>query len=100
GPRRARQTAPADLDAGALAAFLSILLPQARGARQSRRRAGDLWLIGRCARMNIETPASAARYVGQPLRRREDARFLSRKGSFVDDVAPPGKPWGALVRSP
>ncbi len=50
--------------------------------------------------MNIETPASEARYVGQPLRRREDARFLRGKGLFVDDVAPPGTAWCAFVRSP
>jgi carbon-monoxide dehydrogenase large subunit len=50
--------------------------------------------------MNIETPGSEARYVGQPLRRREDARFLRGKGQFVDDVAPPGTAWCAFVRSP
>jgi len=50
--------------------------------------------------MNIETPASEARYVGQPLRRREDMRFLRGKGLFVDDVAPPGTVWCAFVRSP
>jgi carbon-monoxide dehydrogenase large subunit len=50
--------------------------------------------------MNIETPASEARYIGQPLRRREDMRFLRGKGLFVDDVAPPGTAWCAFVRSP
>ena len=50
--------------------------------------------------MNIETPGSEARYVGQPLRRREDVRFLRGKGQFVDDVAPPGTAWCAFVRSP
>jgi len=50
--------------------------------------------------MNIETPASDACYVGKPLRRREDARFLRGKGRFVDDVAPPGTAWCAFVRSP
>jgi carbon-monoxide dehydrogenase large subunit len=50
--------------------------------------------------MNIETPGSEARYIGQPLRRREDARFLRGKGLFVDDVAPPGTAWCAFVRSP
>jgi carbon-monoxide dehydrogenase large subunit len=50
--------------------------------------------------MNIETPGSEARYVGQPLRRREDVRFLRGKGLFVDDVAPPGTAWCAFVRSP
>src|SRR5580693_751058 len=50
--------------------------------------------------MNIEAPASEARYVGQPLRRREDVRFLRGKGLFVDDVAPSGTAWCAFVRSP
>jgi aerobic carbon-monoxide dehydrogenase large subunit len=50
--------------------------------------------------MNIETPGSEARYIGQPLRRREDVRFLRGKGLFVDDVAPPGTAWCAFVRSP
>ncbi|HWS09034.1 MAG TPA: xanthine dehydrogenase family protein, partial [Xanthobacteraceae bacterium] len=50
--------------------------------------------------MNIETPASEVRYIGKPLRRREDARFLRGKGLFVDDVAPPGTAWCAFVRSP
>jgi carbon-monoxide dehydrogenase large subunit len=49
--------------------------------------------------MNIETPGSEVRYVGQPLRRREDIRFLRGKGLFVDDVAPPGTAWCAFVRS-
>src|ERR1700722_7416341 len=50
--------------------------------------------------MNIETPGSEARYVGKPLRRREDVRFLRGNGRFVDDVAPPGTAWCAFVRSP
>jgi carbon-monoxide dehydrogenase large subunit len=50
--------------------------------------------------MNVETPSSEARYIGKPLRRREDARFLCGKGLFVDDVAPPGTAWCAFVRSP
>jgi carbon-monoxide dehydrogenase large subunit len=50
--------------------------------------------------MNIETPGSEARYIGKPLRRREDVRFLRGKGLFVDDVAPPGTAWCAFVRSP
>jgi aerobic carbon-monoxide dehydrogenase large subunit len=50
--------------------------------------------------MNVETPGSEAHYIGQPLRRREDVRFLRGKGLFVDDVAPPGTAWCAFVRSP
>jgi carbon-monoxide dehydrogenase large subunit len=39
-------------------------------------------------------------YIGKPLRRREDLRFLRGKGQFVDDVALPGTAWCAFVRSP
>jgi aerobic carbon-monoxide dehydrogenase large subunit len=49
------------------------------------------------------SPATAQRrepYIGKPLRRREDARFLRGAGRFVDDVALPGTAWCAFVRSP
>jgi aerobic carbon-monoxide dehydrogenase large subunit len=50
--------------------------------------------------MNVDATALEMRYVGKPLRRREDARFLRGRGQFVDDVAPPGTAWCAFVRSP
>jgi len=50
--------------------------------------------------MNVETPGSEVHYIGKPLRRREDVRFLRGGGQFVDDVAPPGTAWCAFVRSP
>jgi carbon-monoxide dehydrogenase large subunit len=50
--------------------------------------------------MNVEPREIAGRYVGKPLRRREDIRFLRGRGQFVDDVAPPGTAWCAFVRSP
>src|ERR1700731_1112797 len=50
--------------------------------------------------MSSDPPETEARFVGRPLRRREDARFLRGKGLFVDDVAPPGTAWCAFVRSP
>jgi aerobic carbon-monoxide dehydrogenase large subunit len=53
------------------------------------------------ARMSSDTfDIDKGRYVGKPLRRREDARFLRGKGRFVDDVAPAGTAWCAFVRSP
>jgi carbon-monoxide dehydrogenase large subunit len=38
--------------------------------------------------------------IGQPLRRREDVRFVQGKGRYVDDVILPGTAWCAFVRSP
>ena len=39
-------------------------------------------------------------YIGKPLRRREDARFIQGRGRFVDDIHLPGTAWCAFVRSP
>src|SRR5262249_60434791 len=39
-------------------------------------------------------------YIGQRVRRREDARFVQGRGRYVDDVALPGTTWCAFVRSP
>jgi carbon-monoxide dehydrogenase large subunit len=38
--------------------------------------------------------------IGQPLKRREDWRFLTGSGNFVDDVKLPNTAWIAFVRSP
>jgi len=38
--------------------------------------------------------------IGQPLRRREDARFLTGAGQYTDDVVLPGQSYGVFVRSP
>jgi carbon-monoxide dehydrogenase large subunit len=38
--------------------------------------------------------------VGQPLRRKEDARLLTGKGRFSDDFAIEGQTYAAMVRSP
>ena len=40
------------------------------------------------------------RYIGKPLRRREDARFVQGQGRYVDDLQLPGMAWCAFVRSP
>jgi carbon-monoxide dehydrogenase large subunit len=40
------------------------------------------------------------RYVGQPLRRPEDARLLTGKGRYVDDIALPGMLHAAFLRCP
>jgi carbon-monoxide dehydrogenase large subunit len=39
-------------------------------------------------------------YVGRPLRRREDVRFVRGAGRYVDDLVLPGTAWCAFVRSP
>jgi aerobic carbon-monoxide dehydrogenase large subunit len=61
---------------------------------------GEAVFVSRGYRMNVEPCDFAGRYVGKPLRRREDIRFLRGRGQFVDDVAPPGTAWCAFVRSP
>ena len=38
--------------------------------------------------------------IGQPLRRKEDARLVIGKGLFTDDFSVEGQVYAALVRSP
>ena len=42
---------------------------------------------------------AAARFIGQRLPRKEDARLLTGRGTFVDDVVLPGMLHVAFVRS-
>jgi aerobic carbon-monoxide dehydrogenase large subunit len=42
----------------------------------------------------------AAPYVGRSLRRREDLKFLTGKGHYVDDIKLPGTLYLAILRSP
>jgi aerobic carbon-monoxide dehydrogenase large subunit len=46
------------------------------------------------------TATTATRYIGQPLRRREDFKLLTGKGRYVDDVRLPGMLHMAVLRSP
>lgn len=46
------------------------------------------------------TEAAANRYIGQPLRRREDLKLLTGKGRYVDDIRLPGMLHMAVLRSP
>jgi carbon-monoxide dehydrogenase large subunit len=48
----------------------------------------------------IGAGGAAARWVGQPVRRREDPRLLAGHGRYVDDVTLPGMLHAAFVRSP
>jgi carbon-monoxide dehydrogenase large subunit len=43
--------------------------------------------------------ATSAR-IGQPVRRREDLRLITGKGSYADDVNLPGQAYAVMVRSP
>ena len=38
--------------------------------------------------------------IGKPVRRREDARFLTGTGNYADDVSLPGQAYAYVVRSP
>jgi carbon-monoxide dehydrogenase large subunit len=38
--------------------------------------------------------------IGQPLRRREDPRFLTGAGQYTDDIVLPGQSYGVFLRSP
>jgi carbon-monoxide dehydrogenase large subunit len=44
--------------------------------------------------------APSTPYVGQSLRRREDIKFLTGKGRYVDDIRLPGMLYVAILRSP
>jgi len=44
--------------------------------------------------------APQAPFVGQSVERREDARFLTGKGNYTDDITLPGQTWGHFLRSP
>ena len=38
--------------------------------------------------------------VGQPVRRREDLRFVTGRGCYTDDLNLPGQAYAAMLRSP
>jgi carbon-monoxide dehydrogenase large subunit len=44
--------------------------------------------------------AAAVKYIGQPLRRREDFKFITGKGTYTDDMKAPGMLHMAVLRSP
>ncbi|MFT4037811.1 MAG: xanthine dehydrogenase family protein molybdopterin-binding subunit [Thermomicrobiales bacterium] len=45
----------------------------------------------------VEAPQ---KYVGQPLRRREDPKLMTGAGRFLDDIKLPGMTYAAVLRSP
>src|SRR5690349_9635760 len=52
--------------------------------------------------MNDRTlpPEVATGPIGQSIKRREDARFLTGAGQYTDDVVLPGQTYGVFLRSP
>src|SRR5947208_3297111 len=46
------------------------------------------------------TEATTIKYIGQPLRRREDFKFVTGKGRYTDDLKVPGMLHMAVLRSP
>src|SRR6202162_5265792 len=46
------------------------------------------------------TPSRANSYVGSPIERIEDLRFLRGRGQYVDDVTRPGLLHAVILRSP
>ena len=44
--------------------------------------------------------AQSTPYVGRSLRRREDMKFLTGNGRYVDDIKLPGMLYLAILRSP
>ena len=48
----------------------------------------------------MSRPAAKFRYIGQPIRRDEDYRFLRGRGRFTEDLVFPGAAHAAFVRSP
>ena len=47
-----------------------------------------------------EAKAEAATGIGAPVRRREDARFVTGTGTYTDDINQPGQLYAAFCRSP
>src|SRR4030095_14617294 len=44
--------------------------------------------------------ATVERVLGKSIKRKEDPRFITGKGNYVDDVKLPGATYAAFVRSP
>src|SRR5258708_1435764 len=51
-------------------------------------------------RARMAASGRVANGIGQPVRRKEDFRLLTGKGSFGDDLALPGMAHAVIVRSP
>jgi carbon-monoxide dehydrogenase large subunit len=49
--------------------------------------------------MSVDRPRPANSFVGSPIERIEDLRFLRGKGQYVDDISPPGLLHAVILRS-
>src|SRR3712207_5993488 len=47
-----------------------------------------------------ERPEQAERYFGRGLKRTEDPRLITGRGSFTDDLSRPGMLYASILRSP
>jgi aerobic carbon-monoxide dehydrogenase large subunit len=50
--------------------------------------------------MSVTEQPQAGRHVGTALRRKEDPRLITGRGTYVDDISLTGQLWAAWVRSP
>ena len=48
----------------------------------------------------VRAQPSTQSYIGQPLRRREDERFITGRGQYLDDIRLPGMLHATILRSP
>src|SRR4051794_23135631 len=48
----------------------------------------------------LEEPATAAPWVGRPIKRKEDPRLIMGRARYIDDINVTGQLWAAFVRSP
>ena len=48
----------------------------------------------------MSSTSTAPSYIGAPLRRREDVRFVTGQGQYLDDIRLPGMLHAAILRSP
>ncbi len=49
--------------------------------------------------MDMATEASGKQGIGASVRRKEDARFISGHGNYVDDINRPGQLYAYILRS-
>src|SRR5436189_3950118 len=55
---------------------------------------------GHCRAQHLaEEHSMSQTYIGAPIRRREDVRFLTGKATFVDDIKLPHMLYAAILRS-